>query len=432
MPPLFLHLQYQPKATFGLGSTSVGVELSDVAVLVVVVAAVVAGVRSGWGPLRSGRAIWACAALFLALVAAGTLHPPLWQDDYRFLTHAVTAAKFGEYALLAPALVLLLRRVEEVWPLLYAIVGWSAAASVWACLQFDGLVSELEGKRPLQREPSFVGIHDLAALSGAALAIALAVLALGPASPRERALAWVAGPAGAIGLVLSAAVAGAVGVALAAVAAVVVARLRRRPVRVGPAEVALLAGAACAGVLLMRSGDIADFAHSLGVERKSAQRDVASYVQRSLLTYIGVRIYVDHPVLGVGWQGSEEYENFRPYLADAHRRYSDVPAAGFPSPRHAWGVQNAYLQTLTDLGTVGFGALLALFGATVAVGGRAAVRAPPAAAVPAVLGLLWLLVAAGVWNGLGLVAGIPLDALTWLAVGLAGAAAAWTADARSA
>ena len=46
-----------------------------------------------------------------------------------------------------------------------------------------------------------------------------------------------------------------------------------------------------------------------------------------------------------------------------------------------------------------------------------------------VVGLLWLLVAGGAWNGLGLVAGIPLDALTWLGVGLVGAAAAWTREA---
>ena len=34
-----------------------------------------------------------------------------------------------------------------------------------------------------------------------------------------------------------------------------------------------------------------------------------------------------------------------------------------------------------------------------------------------VVGLAWLLVAAGVWAGIGLVPGIPLDALTWLALG---------------
>jgi hypothetical protein len=36
----------------------------------------------------------------------------------------------------------------------------------------------------------------------------------------------------------------------------------------------------------------------------------------------------------------------------------------------------------------------------------------------AILPLLWLLAATAIWNGLGIVAGIPLDALTWLALGL--------------
>jgi hypothetical protein len=38
---------------------------------------------------------------------------------------------------------------------------------------------------------------------------------------------------------------------------------------------------------------------------------------------------------------------------------------------------------------------------------------------------MWLLVAMGVWLGLGLVAGIPLVGLTWLAVGVAVTTAAW-------
>jgi hypothetical protein len=39
-------------------------------------------------------------------------------------------------------------------------------------------------------------------------------------------------------------------------------------------------------------------------------------------------------------------------------------------------------------------------------------RSPP-------VGLLWLLVAVGLWGAQGLVTGIPLAALTWLALGLA-------------
>ena len=33
----------------------------------------------------------------------------------------------------------------------------------------------------------------------------------------------------------------------------------------------------------------------------------------------------------------------------------------------------------------------------------------------------WILVAVGTWNAIGIIAGIPLDALTWLGFGLAAA-----------
>jgi len=432
LPVLFLHVRYQPKVTFGLRSTTVGIELSDVAVLAVVLAGVLAARREGWAPLRPGRRLWVAGGAFLALVVVATFHPLLWQDHYRFLKHLVTAAKFCEYGLLAPAIALLLRSRREVFPLLWAAAAWSVAATGWGLLQFAGLVSELEGKRPLQREPSFLGIHDFAALSGAALALALAVLALRPASRNEHALAWTAGPAGAIGLALSSAAAGAIGVALAGAAVLAVAAARRELNAAPALAVIVLAGAGALGVLLMRNGDVPRAIRAVGIGSEPKARrgiDIESYAHRSLLAYIGVRIFADHPIAGVGWQGSEELENYGPYLADAHRRYPHEPDLAFPSPQHAWGVQNAYLQTLTDLGLIGFLVLVLLVVGAVALGVRAAVRAPPGAVVPAVVGLLWLLVAAGVWNGLGLVAGIPLDALTWLGVGLIAAAAAWTADA---
>ncbi len=429
LPVLFVHVRYQPKVQVGLASTTVGIELSDLAVLAVVLAAAFTGLRDGWEPLGHARRLWLAVGVFLALVLAATLHPPLWQDHYAFATHVVSASKFCEYALLAPALALLLRRGDDARPLLWSLVAVSAVATGWAVLQFAGLVNEFEGKRPLQREPSFVGIHDFAALSGAALVVALAVLVLGGGG--ERALAALAGSAGAIGLVLSGAVTGVVGVGLAALVVLAVARARGRlePLRV--AAVLALVIVVSVGVPLLRGGEVRRAVHELGIgTQRHEGRRADSYVQRSLLGYIGLRIFLDHPVLGVGWQASEDLENYSPYLADAHRRFPDVADVAFPSPAHPWGIQNAYVETLADLGVVGFVALLALFGVALVLGWRAAVRAPPALVLPGVAGMLWLVVAGGVWNGVGLVAGIPLDALTWLGVGLIGAAAAWTDDAR--
>jgi hypothetical protein len=395
-------------------------------VLAVAAAAVVVGLKEGWEPLAAARWVWCAEALLFALVVAATLYPLLWQEHYRFLTHLITAAKFCEYGLLAPATALLIRRRADLSPLLYAAVAWTVAAAGWAVLQFSGLVSEFEGKRPLQREPSFLGIHDLAALSGGVLAVALATLAVGPRPPFRLPVAVAAAVAGAVGLVLSAAVAGAIGVALATVVALLLARARRVVTLKRALSVGVATALVVSGVFLMRSGDLVTFVRSLGVgSEPNRQGDVESYVQRSLLAYIGVRIFADHPAIGVGWQGSEELENYRPYLADARRRFPDVNPRAFPSPDHAWGVQNAYLQTLTDLGLVGFAGLVFLFAAVVVTAVRAALRAPPSLLVPSLVGLLWLLVAAGTWNGLGLVAGIPLDAMTWFGVGLVGAAAAW-------
>jgi hypothetical protein len=426
-PILFLHLKYQPEVSFGVRSTTLGIELSDVAVLAVVVAAAVSGLREGWRPLRAAPHLWVLEALFLAVVGAGTVHPLFWQQHYPFLKHLLTAAKFCEYGLLAPAAALVLRHPRDAERLLAVAVCWSVAASGWALLQFAGVVSEFEGKRPLQREPSFVGIHDLAALSGASLVVALAAIVYGPRSRREHLLASAGAVAGIVGLVLSSAVAGALGVALAAVAVLGVGRARGLVTARAAVLAASCAVAAGGGVLLMRSGNIAQSIRAAGIGSKpKPQRDVASYAHRSLLAYIGIRMFADHPAAGVGWQGSEDFENYAPYLADAHRRFPDEPQVAFPSTAHAWGVQNAYLQTLTDLGLIGFAALALLFVAAAVAGVRASLRAPPGQLVAASAGLLWLLVAAGVWNGLGLVAGIPLDALTWLAVGLVGAALAWT------
>jgi hypothetical protein len=75
---------------------------------------------------------------------------------------------------------------------------------------------------------------------------------------------------------------------------------------------------------------------------------------------------------------------------------------------------------------VGLGLLLALFGSVALVAWRSA---RGAGASPALLGLCWTALVVWLWTAQGFVSGIPLDAVTWLAVGLAATGAAWVRQA---
>ena len=413
VPPLFLHATYQPHVSIPLGGTTVDVTLADAAIAAVLAAAVVRGRREGFAPLLQARGVVIAAA---ALVAVGLLSlatPAVLGEDYAYATHAVSALKFAWYALLLPATVLLVRRVADARPLFVGVVAWSVAATTVGALQFLGLVSEFEGKRPGQREPSFVGIHDFAALSGAALALGLVALALGPARPLGPRWTAPALVTGGLGIVLSGAMTGAIGMWLAAAAVLLLARLRGsvRWRQVG--TVAAVALVVTAGTSLMRADAIERFSEFLGLRDRVEDTRVESYAQRTLLAYIGGRIWLDHPIVGVGWQASSEEWAYGPQLDDARKRFPDEPAEAFPSPEHPWGVQTLYVQVLADAGVIGFAVLVALF----AVAVMSAVRGARGSPVP-VVGLAWLLVAVGVWAGIGLVPGIPLDALTWLALAL--------------
>lgn len=408
VPLVFLHADYQPSFSVSVGGSDATLYLSDVAVLAAGAVGLAAGLRLGFAPLRAGRAIWTAAAVFLGFVLAGTAVGAASTDGYPLADNLLTAAKFAEYALLALAAPLAVRGVRELTPLLVALTVWSTAATFGALLQFLGVLNEFEGRRPGQREPSFLGIHDLAALSGATLAIGLLALALG----ERRRLGVVAGIVGGLGVILSGATAAVLGVVAAGAAAWLLGRRRLVVIALG---VLVVAG----GTIAIRTVDTRPLLDALGIERP---RDVAtdpeaSWQQRAALAYIGGRIFLDHPLFGVGWQGSSEAARYEPYLADARERFPDLPERALPSPEHEWGVQNAYVQAAADLGIGGLAAWLALFLVPLAV----AWRAGSVAGVP----ILWLLVSMGIWIGLGLVAGIPLVGLTWLSVGLAAATAAW-------
>ena len=156
----------------------------------------------------------------------------------------------------------------------------------------------------------------------------------------------------------------------------------------------------------------------------SAQENVQTYVQRTMLAYIGWQIFLDHPIAGAGWQASSKEEQvYGDYLDDARREFPDAPALAFPSPEHPYGTQNAYIQALADLGVIGFCLLLATFAAGLllaAPGGapRAARHGPARRASPA-RGCCssW-----GRGPPSGSSPASPSTRLTWIALGLAAAA----------
>ena len=109
IPMVFLHVDYQPSVTISAGSIAADVSLADFAVLAVALAALAAGLRRGFGPLRAGWAVWIAGGALVALVLAASFYPLALDETYDWRTHLVTAGKFAEYGVLAPALPLLVR-----------------------------------------------------------------------------------------------------------------------------------------------------------------------------------------------------------------------------------------------------------------------------------------------------------------------------------
>lgn len=412
IPILFLHEQYQPGVALALGGTDVDVSLADAAIAVVVAAAAITARRTGLAPLARGRWLYAAIGALCLLAIASVSLPVLRDEPYEWKTRLVAAIGFAEYALLAPCVPLLARTRRETTALLVALTLTCVAATLWAVLQFAGLVDEFNGRRPSQREPSFIGFHDFAALGGLVLVVALVVL-LTREQVVSRGAAVAAGIAGSLGMVLAGALTGVLGLWLAAVglAAVAVRRYAPSPRRL--AAVAAIVLLVSAGATVMRGDAIEKFAEFLGIRAAEDTGQVESYAQRTVLAYIGVKIFLDHPVLGSGFQASNDAFAYEPHLAAARARFPDQPDRAFPSPEHPWGVQNLPLEALADWGLVGLSLVLLTF----VLGLRLGLR-PSRSAVPLV-GAGGILVAAGVWNGLGIVPAIPLAAMTWLSFGLA-------------
>jgi hypothetical protein len=412
VPFVFLHPSYQPSLSHG----SVGIDLSDLALAAAVVAGLWTLKRDGPSVLAAQRILWLVFAAFLvwlvASIAWATHHDP----NYPLHSRVVSAFKYVEFAMLAPVAAVVLRRAADRTVLLFAVAAWSAFLTVVAVLQFLGVVDEFEGRRPVQREPSYIGIHELGVFSGVALTVAFASIVI---AGRSR-LGWIGGVAGALGVALAAALDAVGGIAVGAVA-VAAAAARRGPLRPRRAFVlAAIVVAVGAASVTLRASAVSSFLEFLGVRPASTQTDqnVQSYSHRTLLGYIGLRIWLDHPIAGAGWQESHEPAAFEKHLAAAHRRFPDEPDAAFPSREHRWGVQNGIIQTLADLGAVG----LILLGLVVAFALRVAARVARVGdderAHAAAVGLAGLIVSVAVFTGTGLLPGTSVEAMLWLTVGL--------------
>jgi O-antigen ligase len=399
VPLLLLHRHYQPSVAFG----SADVDLSDVAVAAVCVAALASRGRID-RTVRPGLLAVAALAVAAVLSTAWGAH----FDGYDLHAHAISTGKWIEYMLLAPAVVLIVRRPGDLVPAAVVAVAWSIVVSTIGVLQYVGALGDLENTPAGRRKSSLLGYHDFSALSASVLALALLVLATGRGPRRVAAAAAISG---AVGMVIGGAFDAVLGLVLAAALIVLACRVR------DPRRLAVVAGivlAVLAGTIAIRSQAVADGLKFLGLKQGTggASEHVQSYRQRVLLAYIGGRIFIGHPLLGVGFNGSFDEFAYRPYLADARAKF-DQPPEAFPSPTHRWGVQNAYVQSLSDFGVLGLVVFLAALLVPVWLALRRGAR-PLAVAAAAVV-----LVTVGVWNGLGLIAGIPTDALTWIGVGAA-------------
>ncbi|HEU5263567.1 MAG TPA: O-antigen ligase family protein, partial [Gaiellaceae bacterium] len=367
IPFVFSHERYQPELGVEVGSTSIDLRLSDGAILLVAIAAGVAAVRFGVARLQPARLLWIPGIVLLGWLAFAAFRPASLEDPL-FDDHLVSFLKLGEYALLAVAVPLLVRSVEDLTIVLGALVLWCAVAVGVALLQFFGL--DIFGAwNPGWRQPSFLGHHDLAALAALSVSLAAAGIVVGRRRIPGSALFTTALAVGMLGLMLAGSVAAAGGLALGATALWLAARGRFAPSGRRVLALALVVAVVAGGVTAVRGDALEDFLRFVGVRGDEPPVGVETYSQRAVLAYIGLRIWQDNPIAGVGWQRSSKAEVFEPYLPDARKRFPDVVDLAFPAEGREWGVQNVYIQMLADAGVIGLLLLLAVGAAGLVLAG---------------------------------------------------------------
>lgn len=392
-----------PNVEFEAGGTSVSVGPADVGLFAT---AVLAALRL-WGR-RTLPSPWLLAATTtLALLIVASAIP-------NGTGALASAGKLAEFAALTFGVAAFVDTRRRLAALTTVIVAYTGIAVLWGAV---GFVSGAGG-----RQGSFLGEHDLAAVSGMALAVGLAHLH--SQSGWLRSWPLVAIGAGSLGLILGASLASLLGLYLV-IAAILSLALVRRSLRLGRTVATIgVALAVTAGTLSLRSGDLGFLQEWFGPEPERPGQYAASWSQRLIFAYLGARVFLDRPVLGTGWQGELPPEDFARYLPAARDRFSDQPTHYFPDADGTLIPQQTYDQVLFELGLVG--AFVFLVVAFLAV--RAVIRAGlqwprmdervELAFVPAG----WVAGLAGALAGAALFGGAPLTATFWLILGAAATA----------
>ena len=152
-------------------------------------------------------------------------------------------------------------------------------------LQFFGL-DMFDAWNAGWRQPSFLGHHDLAALSAIAVGVAAAGIAAGRRRLPLASLFVTALAAGMLGLVLAGSIAAAGGLALGAVAVALAARARFAPSARRLFALAAVVLAVGGGVAAVRGDALEDFLRFLGV-----RGDAAAGRRRDVLAACGARLH---------------------------------------------------------------------------------------------------------------------------------------------
>jgi hypothetical protein len=385
----------QPGIDVHVGSTSATVVPGDVVLVALFIVAVITLIRRP--PPRQVRLIVAAAFVFCALIvvtaaANGT-------------TALVGATKFVELAALGLGGLALVREERDLEALVDVLLLFTIAADVIALEKF---VSGGGG-----RQSSFLGEHDFAALATLPLLYGLVLVFDGKRTAR----AAVAVVAGATGCILGAALASLLGFYLGTAAVVVVVVVQRRLRRNSAIAAAVVVACVSAGTLTIRAGELGFLQSWFGKPPQRPGQYAASWSQRLIYTYVGFRVFVDHPVLGTGWYPLLPPKEFDRYLPAARKRFSDQPPRYFPPADRPFIPQQTFDQVPAELGVVGSLALLTLLAAA-ARGAVSAVRRTS-------VGVGWLAAAIGAIAGEALFGGTPLAATVWIVLGVCAACAAW-------